>query len=301
MLRDMARHLILNRLNNSRCNTISAYLTSHNWSTQFIKRHPYLKGLIVKPIDQSRVSAYTPEIFQQWFDKFQMHFEKYQPSTSDIYNIDETGFVLGDGEKRYAILDKRLGIGSTAKAKKGESLIVIECVSAIGASISPMIIYKGKHLQGHWFDSSAPKDWLVVTSPKGWTSNALGLKWLQYFELATRPQNGGYRFLILDGHGSHLTPDFQDFCTQYKIVLLCLPPHTSHMLQPLDIAVFSPFKHYFRRAIERRLQAGALKFPKTEFLETYQKVRPQALTEKNIKSGFRKAGLVPFNPQKALE
>src|SRR5579862_9718638 len=47
MLRDMARHLILNRLNNSRRNTISAYLTSHNWPTRFIKRHPYLKGVTV--------------------------------------------------------------------------------------------------------------------------------------------------------------------------------------------------------------------------------------------------------------
>jgi DDE superfamily endonuclease len=164
-----------------------------------------------------------------------------------------------------------------------------------------MVIYKGKHLQGHWFDSNAPKDWLVTTSPKGWTSNALGLKWLEYFELTTRSQDNRYRFLILDGHGSYLTPEFQDFCSQHKIILLCLPLYTLYILQPLNIAIFSPLKYYFSRTIERRLQAGAMNFLKAEFLETYQKVHPQAFTMKNIKSGFRNAGLVPFNPKQALE
>jgi DDE superfamily endonuclease len=296
----MAQYLILDRLSNSRRNTISTHLTSINWPAQFIKRHPYLQGLITKSIERPRINACTPEVFKQWFDIYQMHFEKYQPKASDIYNIDETGFILGDGEKRYVIIDRRLGASQIAKGKKGEFLTVIECVSATGTSIPPMVIYKGEYLQGHWFDSNAPRDWMVATSSKGWTSNALGLKWLQdHFEPATR--TNGYRFLILDGHGSHIAPEFQDFCEQYRIVLLCLPAHTSHMLQPLDIAVFSPLKHYFRRTVEKRLRAGALKFPKTEFLETYQVIRPQAITEKNIKSGFRKASLVPFNPTKALE
>lgn len=83
--------------------------------------------------------------------------------------------------------------------------------------------------------------------------------------------------------------------------MLCLPLHTPHMLQSLDIAVFALLKHYFRGAVERRLLARGLQFPKAEFLETYSRIRPQAITQKNIKSGFRKAGLVPFNSRKALE
>jgi DDE superfamily endonuclease len=123
----------------------------------------------------------------------------------------------------------------------------------------------------------------------------------EYFELATRPQNGGYQFLILDGHGSYLILEFQNFCFQNKIILLYLLPHILHLLQPLDITIFSPLKHYFRCAVEKRLQTGVLRFLKTEFLETYKKIHSQVLTAKNIKAGFQKAGLVPFDPQKALE
>lgn len=149
MLHDMAQHLILNCLNASWWNTILTHLTSHNWPTQFIKQHPYFKGLITKPIDQIQINAYTLETFKEWFDKYQMHLEKYQLCTSDIYNIDKTEFILGDEEKRYVIVDRRLAIELTAKMKKGEFLTVIEYVSAVGISIAPMIIYKSQHLQSH--------------------------------------------------------------------------------------------------------------------------------------------------------
>ena len=87
----------------------------------------------------------------------------------------------------------------------------------------------------------------MATNSNSRTSNALGLKWLQeHFELATRLKNGGHQFFILDDHGSYLILEFQDFYKQYKIVLLCLPSHTSHILQPLDFVVFLPLKHCFR-------------------------------------------------------
>ena len=101
------------------------------------------------------------------------------------------------------------------------------------------------------FHQNAPKDWIVATSPKGWTSNSLGLWWLkEHFEPAIQPLDNSYRFLILDGHGSHCTSEFQNFCNRQKIILFCLPPHTSYMLQPLDVVVSSSMKHYFRHAVE---------------------------------------------------
>jgi hypothetical protein len=66
----------------------------------------------------------------------------------NIYNIDETGFILGDGESHYAIIDKHnTSVQRFTKGKKGKLLIAIECVLASGQAISPMIIYKGVHLQ----------------------------------------------------------------------------------------------------------------------------------------------------------
>ena len=56
------------------------------------------------------------------------------------------------------------------------------------------------------------------------------------------------RLLILDGHGhghaSHATEDFAWECFSHRIQLLYLPArNTSHVLQPLDLAIFGPLKH----------------------------------------------------------
>ena len=32
-------------------------------------------------------------------------------------------------------------------------------------------------------------------------------------------------------------------------ILFCLPPHTTHALQPLDVAVFKSLKDYFSKAV----------------------------------------------------
>jgi hypothetical protein len=80
----------------------------------------------------------------------------------------------------------------------------------------------------------------------GWTNNALGLEWLKHFDAHTKArQVGGYQLLILDGHESHLNQDFKDYCLEHKILTLCMPPHSSHILQPLDVVCFSPLKRKY--------------------------------------------------------
>ena len=50
------------------------------------------------------------------------------------------------------------------------------------------------------------------------------------------------RLLIINGHGSHIRADFIAYCIENNINLLVMPPYCSHLLQPLDIGVFSAFK-----------------------------------------------------------
>ena len=53
--------------------------------------------------------------------------------------------------------------------------------------------------------------------------------------------------LVLDGHGSHITIDVIEFARSNNVHLLCLPSHTSHILQPLDIGVFKSLKRFFSK------------------------------------------------------
>ncbi len=89
--------------------------------------------------------------------------------------------------------------------------------------------------------NESPQGRHFATSENGWTSNDLGLAWLRnIFEPPTRGKAAGSRrLLIADGHGSHIRADFIAYCMENEIDLLFMPAHCSHILQPLDVGVFS--------------------------------------------------------------
>jgi hypothetical protein len=51
--------------------------------------------------------------------------------------------------------------------------------------------------------------------------------------------------LILDGHGSHKHLDALEFVKVNGVILLCLPPHCTHRMQPLDVSFFRPLDAYY--------------------------------------------------------
>ena len=111
---------------------------------------------------------------------------------------------------------------------------------------------------------------------------------------------GIYCLLILDSHGSHATPEFNQFCTINKIITLCMPAHTSHFLQPLDVSCYSPLKHTYGYKMQDFAHQRIYHIDKMDFLSIYLKVRPSVFSSQNIKSRFLATGLLPYNPQHIL-
>ena len=112
------------------------------------------------------------------------------------------GLVLGSSQKK-AITKKQPGARAWTT--------IIECISATGRAIEPLVIFKGATVQQQWF----PKEldflatWNFSSSEKGWTSDSLSFKWLQeVFIPQTEPEQRQTRLLIVDDHGSHCTDEF---------------------------------------------------------------------------------------------
>jgi len=101
-------------------------------------------------------------------------------------------------------------------------------------------------------------------------------------------------------HGSHATAEFDRFCMERRIIPLYMPPHSSHILQPLDVSCFSPLKHLYGQRVQEKVQNGVYSIGKENFLQIYPKVHQQALSSSNIKSGFAATGLIPLSPERVL-
>lgn len=109
------------------------------------------------------------------------------------------------------------------------------------------------------------------------------------------------RLLVLDGHGSYTTTEFMWNCVINNVQLVYLPPHTSHVLEPLDLGVFSSLKSTYRKELSYRAQWGDKTIAgKRQFLELYYIAREKGLSVQNIKSGWQATGLWPISLRKPL-
>ncbi|XP_068567903.1 uncharacterized protein [Cebidichthys violaceus] len=176
-----------------------------------------------------------------------------------------------------------------------EHFTVLACLNAAGEDVPPFIIYKGGYPGGPYNKEGVP-DALYGKSPAGYMDSELFRKWFVGHFLKFAAQERPL-LLIMDGHQSHLDPELVRAAQREGVILLCLPPHTSHILQPLDVSFFGPLKANFS-GVTGDLLAVSHSFlvSKKEFSrvlrDSYQRVKDRRL----VVAGFRRCGLYPLDP-----
>ena len=271
------------------------------WAQRFINAQPELKMRWSRKFHSQRALCEDPVTIQEWFKLVQDTRERYGILDEDTYNFDETGFQIGVASTSKVVTgSETVGRARAIQPGDREWVTVIECVCARGWAIPPFVILQGRVHQAAWY-SNLPADWIVAVSDNGWTNNDLGLTWIQHFHRSTQSvTRGAYRLLILDGHDSHATPKFDLFCAQNQIITLCMPPHTSHLLQPLDLGCYSPLKHAYGNEVLQLARERIFHVDKVDFLSMYQAIRPSVFSQKNIQAGFQAASLIPYCPERVL-
>ena len=164
----------------------------------------------------------------------------------------------------------------------------LEFISSRGRLFQPLVIFRGKRIQKSWTDEWARPAYAV--SPNGWTDNEVGLAWLKEVFHPATVNLGGRRLLLIDGHESHVSVDFIEFCWAVDIVPLCLPPHTTHYLQPLDVGCFGPLAKAYKKQLDERNKMGIVQITKLDFLTCLRQARSEAMTAENIMSAWAATG-----------
>jgi len=203
-----------------------------NWVSSFIKRHDEIKTSYSRRYNYQRAKCEDPKIIKEWFNLVQIIIMQYGIAYEDIYNFDETGFAMGlIATAKVVTRADMYGRRQVIQPGNREWVTSIECVNSTGWVLPPCIIFKGTvHIEGWYQDSKLPHNWRIEVSPNGWTSDQITLRWLQkVFIPETNSRScGRYRLLVLDGHGSHLTPEFDRICSENDIIPICMPPHSSN-------------------------------------------------------------------------
>ncbi|KAF9730283.1 transposase [Paraphaeosphaeria minitans] len=270
-----------------------------NWTLAFRKRHPELQVKMVKALDWNRHDKNIYPKITRWFEVIGEVLRDPAILAENVDNMDETGVMLSMLRSIKVFVgkdDKRNYRGARVKRT---TVTAIECISADGRYLNPMIIWPATTHRTNWTTFPTP-GWHYACSESGYTDSYISLQWLKrIFDPETGERaDGKPRVLICNGFGTHETLEILEFCLDSNIILCRLPSHTSHKLQPCDVSVFAPLKDAYREQFERLERGGVNTIGKQHFTSLYSRARADAFTPRNIRAGFSACGLFPFNPDR---
>jgi uncharacterized membrane protein YgcG len=211
-----------------------------------------------------------------------------------IYNMDETGVPLEPRPPKVVSAKGKKKVRYRTSGQKSQ-ITVIGCASATGQILPPYIIFAAKQVSALWTQNEVTGSRYAVSN-KGWVDQELFCYWLKVHFI---PNAISHRplLLLLDGHSSHFEPNTIQHAQDNNIIIFCLPPHTTHECQPLDCSLFGPLKKHWQEACHNFYQHNPGKvISKINFNSVFRNAWLNAVTPVNICSGFRKAGVYPFNP-----
>ena len=276
---------------------------SLSWLTKFIKKelHDDFHTIKTKPIAQQRVIAQDFETVTEWFQKYQRFIATENIKGEHIWNMDETGFRIGIPGGQKVIVPHNVTELFTPSPKNRLSITIIESVCSTGATIAPVLIIPGKMHMETWYHKNLNGRERILLSESGYTNDELALIWLEQFIKETlSDKNSEWKVIILDSHTSHITPELRIRAEEYNIHLYALPSHLTHVLQPLDVGIFGPYKHWHKEAVHSAIRNLDLDYTISSFMRDLPEIRAKTFKERTIIHAFENAGIWPIDKEQAL-
>jgi hypothetical protein len=175
-------------------------------------------------------------------------------------------------------------------------LSVVAACSANGHVVPPTFILPGVRVPRTILDTCVVENAAATTSESGFINEKLFLQWLCHFSSHIPDSVERPVILCFDGFSSHVTIPVVEKASQLNVILLCLPPNATHLVQPLDIAVFSTFKKRLREAIQTfNLSTRESNISKSESIRLASEAWRDGMLGANCVAGFRASGLFPPN------
>ena len=225
-----------------------------HWYESFCRRHPEIAPRVAQNLTTRRVSV-TKEDLKNWFNQVQNHFDKINLKDIDssrVFNLDESAFFLCPKGDRVLARKGSRAVYKVVAGNEKESITVLFTVNADGIMLPPFLLFWYERIPAN-IVNSLPSKWICGSTERGWMTAESFYKYIsgQFYPWLIKNKIEFPVVLFVDGHSSHLTLELAQFCKEKKIELIALYPNATHILQPLDVAVFHPLKHSWKKVIDK--------------------------------------------------
>ncbi|KAJ8875269.1 hypothetical protein PR048_023164 [Dryococelus australis] len=139
---------------------------------------------------------------------------------------------------------------TTINNNEKECLTVLISGNAAGVIAPPMILFRYKQLPAE-ICKNIPSHWGVGCSETGWMTCETFYSYItNIFYPWLKQQNITLPIILfVDGHSSHMSLHFSNVCQQSGIILVSLYPNSTHITQPMDVAIFRTLKTGLKKSV----------------------------------------------------
>ncbi|KAK7095561.1 hypothetical protein V1264_006951 [Littorina saxatilis] len=266
-----------------------------DWYRHFMRRHPEISLRQPEATSFARAEGFNREAVNRYFNLLEELVDDNSLHASRIFNMDETGISTVQTKCQKVLAQKgKHQIGSMSSGERGVNTTIVLCASAAGNYVPPFVIFKRKRMPPSLAEGS-PVGSGVTCNDSGWMDGNMFYTWLQHFIKHVKPNVEEKVLIVLDGHKSHTSNlDAINLAREHVVILLSLPPHTTHKTQPMDRSVFKPLQAYYDQAIERWLRnnPGRLVTP-FQICSLFNEAYLKTATMQTAMNGFRSCGIWP--------
>ena len=296
---------------------------SYSWYRKFLQRHQdKISSRVVENLDPKRWKVSLPAVESLYSIMHQLVQRYPRLPASNICNLDETN--LTPERRKSRVLAARGARRTHALCNEARfSMTCLPVVFADGTFMPPHFIVKGKKRPKWWgsdeFQASLAGTEFAGASlsvqENGWMDSEIFLTWFQEKFLpftAARRSASTPVVLILDNFSGHVHPEVVETAAQHHVVMVGLPPHSTHITQPLDVTLMKPLKDAWTHVVnnlhvsnpwERYTEQDVIRLlcePTLSLGRQPGSDRPwspwsKTFTADNIKSAFVATGLWPID------
>jgi len=268
------------------------------WLRSFLRRHAEISIRCPEATSIGRVIGFNRPNVNRFFEAYRAELEKGTFDASRIYNMDETGLTVVHRPTKIIAKRGQKQVGKVVSGERGQTVTAVCAFSASGHYIPPALVFKRKRMTNTLLTGSPP-DAVGYNSDSGWINNEVFVKWLAHFAKYAKPSKDAPLILILDGHGAHKTLQAINFGRDHGIILISLPPHTTHELQPLDVTFFGPLKANYNKECDKwMINHPGQRISQYDLAGLFGAAFVQAATVQKAVNGFSSTGIWPFNPDR---